>query len=270
MFIDLQTKLVDALRELDPNTATHQQVARIFLDLCEAFEVYTDYAAGHATALAAFENLRLTNPRFRRRLRHLQPSPLNDGYDVDTSSFIDLQDLRTDSISSAAHSKKDPMELTSMLSLPLKRIWHYVSIFETLKRHAVQVVSLDDRQPTLGVIQEFIDMLDSLDLRMNTNKRQIERVYQIAQLQRKIRHLPTLLLTQRQFILHEGMIRWSNSELKKYHSNNQRKEEPRNSSSQVTTPVYCWLLRDRILLGHLRASGAYTHKVSKTKTMFII
>ncbi|KAI8055005.1 Dbl homology domain-containing protein [Syncephalis plumigaleata] len=271
MFIDLQTKLVCALRELDPNTATHQQVARAFLDLSKAFEVYADYADGHATALAAFENLRLTNPRFRRHLRHLQPSLLNDGYDVDTSSSssssIDLQELQTDTISSSdpARTEKNPMELTSLLSLPLKRIWHYVSLFETLKRHAIQAVPLGDRQPTLGAIQEFMDTLDSLDLRMNTNKRQIERVCQIAQLQRKIRHLPSLLLTHRQFILHEGMISWSNGEMKKPTHHSQRKEESRNSgsaNSQETTPAYCWLLRDRILLGHQRASGAYTHKMT--------
>ncbi|KAI9594090.1 hypothetical protein BDF19DRAFT_466608 [Syncephalis fuscata] len=253
-FIKLQTALVEALHQLDLETVTHQDVASLFLEHGEEFEVYADYAANHAVALAALENLRLTNPRFRRHLRHLRPDPLDDGYDVDKATMASERQ-KVDFCSD--EQAKESMELTNMLGLPLKRIWHYVSTFESLKRHAIQAVPLGDRQPALIAIQEFLDTLDSLDLRMNTYKRQIERVCQIAQLQRKIRHLPTLLLTNKQFILHEGSITWA-----KTCTNKDSSDQQSNDTENDTAPVYCWLLRDRILIGHQRASGAYTHKMT--------
>ncbi|RKP05876.1 hypothetical protein THASP1DRAFT_25704 [Thamnocephalis sphaerospora] len=198
--IALHRTLAAALRTLDPDQAEHRDVAMAFLAQEDAFNVYIDYAASYVTDLVALENLRLTNPRFRRYLRHLRPDVPESGdapafqYTVDSWSHDDRNTV-----------SEDKLSLMAMLSMPLQRIWHYASTFEALRRHAVHALPVGSRQSALGPIQEFLDMTDALDLRMNTYRRQIERTNHMAQLQRAVRHLPTLLLSSRQLVLHEAI-----------------------------------------------------------------
>jgi hypothetical protein len=193
--------------------------------------------------LLALENLILTNPRFRRYVRYLHSNLIRQ---LSQAKPVEEQPNKHD----------NNYTLLKLLALPLERIWHYTSAFDQLRRYAVHTLPIGDRQTALGPIQEFLDTLDALDLRINTFQRQIERMNQIAELQRSIRRLPALLLNERQAILHEGKLFWR-TDLGEHSS------AESDATGEVNCPeeeAYCWLLRDRLLLARKQNDGRYLHR----------